>query len=159
MPFARPVYDLGPATLVDARLHAEALGMLLAGIDPWKFFGRTAAELAARFSRDDPSAGRFAVLLEGEIVGAVIVRYPFLRGAYLETLGLSETARGHGIGRAVIDWMAEEIAGEATNLWLCVTEWNVAARAVYERLGFVAVAPLPDLVADGTNEIFMRKRL
>jgi ribosomal protein S18 acetylase RimI-like enzyme len=160
MLFALPAYTLSPAvSLIGARAHAEALGLLLAGMDPWKAHGRTAAEMANRFTREDPSAGRFAILRDETIVGAVIVRYPFLRGAYLETLGLSEAARGAGIGSAIIGWMAAEIAGEAKNLWLCVTDWNEAARGFYRAQGFVEVAPLPDLSIEGTTEIFMRKKL
>jgi ribosomal protein S18 acetylase RimI-like enzyme len=160
MPFAFPAYDLASGiTLTDARPHADSLGAILARMDPWQAHGRTAAEMATRFSRNDPSAFRFAIRKDDVIVGAVIVRYPFLRGAYLETLGLSEAARGLGIGRAIIDWMAAEIAGEATNLWLCVTDWNEAARRFYRAQGFVEVVPLPDLSVEGMTEIFMRKRV
>jgi ribosomal protein S18 acetylase RimI-like enzyme len=160
MPFALLFYTLSPGiTLTDARPHADTLGAILAGMDPWRAHGRTATEMANRFKRDDPSAGRFAILANGKIVGAVIVRYPFLRGAYLETLGLSEAARGLGIGRAIIGWMEAEIADEAKNLWLCVTDWNEAARRFYRAQGFVEVAPLPDLSVEGMTEIFMRKRL
>jgi ribosomal protein S18 acetylase RimI-like enzyme len=160
MPFTLPAYTLSPSIhLVDATAHADTLGSLLADMEPWTSHERTQSEMAARFRKTDPSAGRFAILHDEAIVGAVIVRYPFLRGAYLETLGLSETSRGYGIARAIIDWMSTEIAGEATNLWLCVTDWNTSARAVYRRLGFEEVAQLPDLSMEGMTEIFMRKTL
>ena len=152
-------YDLGRCSLTEGTADADVLGALLAGIDPWKAHGRTAAVMADRFRRDDPSAGRFAIRAEGEIVGAVVVRFPFLRGAYLETLGLAETARGRGIGRAIIEWMEQEIAGEAANLWLCVTDWNEAARRFYRANGFSEVGLLPDLSVEGMTEVFMRKQL
>ncbi len=158
-PFSLNQYDLGETRLVDGKPYAVALGALLAGMDPWQAQGRSADEMARRFSRNDPSAGRFAILRDDTVIGAVIIRYPFLRGAYLETLGLNAEARGLGIGRAILDWMAREIEGEAQNLWLCVTDWNEAARGFYRRMGFVEVAPLPDLSIAGMTEIFMRKQL
>eukprot|EP01037_Dinobryon_pediforme_P034201 gene34201-40004_t len=166
MPAARPAppyslaaYDLGRCRLDDAAAHADALGRLMTSFDPWKTAWKDPAEMAERFRRDDPAARRFAILKGGRLVGAVIVRYPFLRGAYLEMLGLAPEARGSGIGGAVIDWMEAEVTGVARNLWLCVTDWNVAARRFYAAKGFGEVAPIPDLAVDGVTEIFMRKRI
>jgi ribosomal protein S18 acetylase RimI-like enzyme len=82
-----------------------------------------------------------------------------MRGPYIETIALFPEAQRRGIARRVIDWMAEEIHGEATNIWLCVTEWNAPARAAYSALGFVEIGPIPDLASVGHTEIFMRKPL
>jgi ribosomal protein S18 acetylase RimI-like enzyme len=158
-PFCLDRYDLGSAQLVEGRSHAAALGQLLAGMDPWRAHGRSAIDMAMRFTRDDPSAGRFGIVRDDILIGAVVVRYPFLRGAYLETLGLTEGSRGLGVGSAIIDWMAREIDGQANNLWLCVTDWNETARGFYRRMGFVEVGALPDLSTVGMTEIFMRKQL
>jgi ribosomal protein S18 acetylase RimI-like enzyme len=158
-PFSQSCYDLGPAELVDSPPHAETIGAILAAIDPWQRNGRTHAEMAARFRDPDPGVARFAVMRDDAVVGGIIVRFPFLKGAYLETLGLAATARGSGIGRAIIDWMGREIDGRANNLWLCVTEWNTPARAFYTMQGFTEVAPLPGLVVEDQAEILMRKQI
>lgn len=56
---------------------------------------------------------------------------------WLEDLFVSEAARRHGLGRAVvtaaIDRAAERGAGR---IELDTKEWNAAARALYESLGF-----------------------
>ncbi len=158
-PYDLAAYDLDRCRLDYAASHADALGKLMTGFDPWKTAWKDPAEMAERFRRNDPAARRFAILKDGRLVGAVIVRYPVLRGAYLEMLGLAPEARGAGIGGAVIDWMEAEVAGMARNLWLCVTDWNIAARRFYEAKGFGEVAPIPDLAVDGVTEIFMRKRI
>jgi ribosomal protein S18 acetylase RimI-like enzyme len=158
-PFSASEYDLGPARLVDSPPHADAIGVLLASIDPWLRNGRTAEAMASRFRDPDPGAARFAVMREGEVIGGVIIRFPVIRGAYLETLGLAASARSTGVGRAIIEWMAREVEDRAPNLWLCVTEWNTAARRFYERQGFTEVGLLPGLVTEDQTEIFMRKRL
>ncbi len=158
-PFSLPEYDLGPAILVDSPPHAETIGAILASIDPWLRNNRTTEAMAARFRDPDPGVARFAVMRGSEVVGGVIIRFPVIRGAYLETLGLAASARGTGIGRAIIDWMGREIEGRAQNLWLCVTEWNTDARRFYAANGFAAVAPLHGLVMEDQVEIFMRKRI
>jgi diamine N-acetyltransferase len=159
LPFAAVEHDLGVAQLCPAAPFAADIGAMLAGMDPWKRGGRTAALMADRFSRNDPSAYRFAICVDLEPVGAVMIRYPFMRGPYLETLGLAETARGRGIGDAVIDWMAREVQGQAANMWLCVSDWNGPARRFYARMGFEEIGPIPDLAVAGVDEIFMRKRI
>lgn len=158
-PFSDPHYDLGPSVLVDSPPYADAIGAILASIDPWHRNGRTADTMAARFRDPDPGVARFAVMHDGEVVGGAIIRFPVIRGAYLETLGLAASARGLGIGRAIIEWMAREVEDRAPNLWLCVSEWNTAARRFYEAQGFTEVGPLPGLVAEDQAEIFMRKRV
>ncbi|MDR3373917.1 MAG: GNAT family N-acetyltransferase [Ancalomicrobiaceae bacterium] len=167
-PFTSDTYDLTApedratviARLVAAAPLADTVGALLAGMDPWKRVGRTAEVMAERLRKDDPGAHRFAVMTpDAELLGAVIVRHPFLKGPYLEMLGLVSDARRRGIGRGVIDWMGANISGDERNLWLCVSRWNSPARRFYERVGFVEIGIIPDLVVPGTDEVFMRKTI
>jgi ribosomal protein S18 acetylase RimI-like enzyme len=167
-PFASETYDLTApedpetvvARLVAAAPLADACGALLAGMDPWKRVGRTAEVMAERLRKDDPGARRFAVTApDGELLGAVIVRHPFMKGPYLEMLGLVADARRRGIGRGVMDWMGANLSGDERNLWLCVSRWNSPARRFYERMGFVEIGIIPDLVMPGTDEVFMRKTI
>ena len=165
-PFAAPAYDLTTGrgervALTPVRDDAAALGALVAGVDPWRTSGWPAEAIAARLVAQEPGARTFAVRLEDRPVGAVIVGSPFMRGPYLELLALAETTHGRGIGRAIIDWMAGEVAAvpREANLWLCVSDWNAPAVGFYRAVGFVAVGPLPDLAVVGSTELFMRKVL
>ncbi|MBT9290136.1 GNAT family N-acetyltransferase [Prosthecodimorpha staleyi] len=163
--FAAGCYDIGgnrsdPLRLAPVDGYEAALGLALAAIDPWARVGRPAASLEAYWRRRDPTTFRFAILADGELAGAVAVRDPFMRGPYLELLAVLPAFQGHGIGRAVMDWLAGEgLKAGGSNLWLCVTDWNAPARAFYEGLGFEAVGPIPDLAVTGTTEIFLRRRL
>lgn len=160
-PFARRRHALGPVDLVP--LGPEAIPALAAGVaalDPWKRIGVAPEAWATRMAKTTPGGHRFVLEREGAAVGYLSIRHPFMRGPYLETIAVFAEARGHGIARAVIDWMAAEAAKDGEReLWLCVTEWNAPARAAYAALGFVEVAPLADLVAEGQSEIFMRRTL
>ena len=68
-------------------------------------------------------------------------------------------SQGLGIGAAVLDWMAREVAGRANSLWVCTSTFNTRALHFYERYGFVRVGNLDGLVAPGFTEILLRKRL
>ncbi len=160
-PFAPRRHALGPVDLVP--LTQESIPELaadVAALDPWKRIGVAPEAWAARMAKATPGGHRFVLEREGAAVGYLSIRHPFMRGPYLETIAVFPQAQGHGIARAVIDWMAAEAAKDGEReLWLCVTEWNVRARAAYAALGFVEVAPLADLVTDGQSEIFMRRTL
>lgn len=139
--------------------EAPALAARVVAIDPWARLGLPAAAMAERMTRPSPGPHRFVVERDGAVVGYVAVRHPFMRGPYLETIAIFPEAARRGLGRRVIEWMVREVEGLEANLWLCVTEWNAPARAAYAALGFVEIGPIPDLVAPGQSEIFMRKPL
>jgi ribosomal protein S18 acetylase RimI-like enzyme len=43
------------------------------------------------------------------------------------------------------------------NLWVCASSFNARALRFYERQGFTRAATLPGLVANGYDEILLRK--
>lgn len=156
-PFAAERYTLGDVELAPLHPDLDAIAEGLAAIDPWARVGRKPEAFRAALTKPLAATFRFSIRRGERCVGGLVVRYPFLRGPYIELIGLFPEAQGRGIARRVVEWMEHEVAGEATNLWLCVTDWNDAARAAYAALGFTEVGPLPQLAAGGTTEIFMRK--
>ncbi|MCE1236801.1 MAG: GNAT family N-acetyltransferase [Hyphomicrobiales bacterium] len=160
-PFAPRSHDLGDGiTLAPIPPEAvDALAARVVALDPWARAGVPAAALVERMTRPWAATHRFVVEREGAAVGYVSVRWPFMRGPYLENIAIFPEAQRRGLARRVIAWMGREVSGAEANLWLCVTEWNEPARATYRALGFVEVGPLADLTALGQNEIFMRKIL
>jgi diamine N-acetyltransferase len=139
---------------------AQSLGRDLAAIDPWARFGLSAARFAAFLAATEDGAVRFKIIADTERAGAVVVRYPWLGGPYLNILGVLPPFQGRGIGAAVLDWLeAEAHRAAARNTWLYVAGFNGRARALYERNGYRFAARLEDLVMEGEDEILMRKRL
>lgn len=138
--------------------HAEvpALAAALAAMEPWSSLGYGPDGLARYLGRDDPAARRMVAERQGRPAGLLVLRSPWLRGPYVELLAVLPEAQGGGLGRLLLDWAAGQ-GGD--NLWACVSAFNAAARAFYARAGFVEVAPLPDLVAAGQDEILLRRRL
>ena len=139
--------------------QATPLAAAVTAIDPWHRMAYRAEAMAAYLAARDPGTCRRAICRDGAIVGAVSVRYPWLRGPYLELLALLPGQQGTGIGAAVLHWMTAQAAGHANSAWVCASSFNDRALSFYRRHGFVRVGDLDDLVGPGFTEILLRKRL
>lgn len=160
VPYAANTYNLGEIRLTGyTEAEADVLGTGLAAIDPWLRMGYTARALAGYLRRPDPAAHRFAIRAGGALAGAIAVRNPWLRGPYLELLGVLSHAHRRGIGRTVMDWFEAEAPPSAGFLWVLCSDFNESALAFYRRCGFSEVTSLENLVADGFTEILLRKAL
>ena len=159
-PFTAPSYDIEGAELSPIEPDtAEALGAAIAAIEPWRTLGFGAPDLARFLAREERGARKLAIVTPGGVAGAVCLRHPFLRGAYLELLAILPAHQGRGLGHRIIDWTVAETSGRVGNLWTCVSAFNSRALAFFEKQGFRRVGALPDLVRDGFSEIFLRRRL
>jgi ribosomal protein S18 acetylase RimI-like enzyme len=163
-PFSAAPIELAAAGGVPARLlplEQRSCASLAAGIvamEPWSVMNYPADKLAAFLASPDASAARYVLSAKGEESGVVSVRHPWLKGPYLELLALLPEAQSQGIGSSIMAWF--ESAGlkhGARNLWVCASSFNARALRFYERHGFARAATLPALVADGYDEILLRK--
>jgi len=144
LPFATP----------SARPLAEAI----VAMEPWSVMNYPAESLAGLLAIPDAGVCRYVVSMDGADAGVVSIRFPWLKGPYLELLALLPIAQNQGIGGSIMTWFeATALAREARNLWVCASAFNVRGLAFYARHGFVAAAVVPGLVADGYDEILMRK--
>jgi GNAT superfamily N-acetyltransferase len=148
------IADLGVCQLREITPEDAAwAGPELAAREPWLTLGYAAAPLTTYLDRGDPCLARLTVWVGGERAGVVALRYPWLRGPFLELLAI--TRPGQGLGTAVVAWLARR---STDNLWTSCTSFNTAARRFYERQGFVEAAVIPDLIKPGFDEVLMRMR-
>jgi ribosomal protein S18 acetylase RimI-like enzyme len=143
-----------------SRAVAETLAPLLANIDPWARYAYTVAALASFLATEEADGPRYAIAVDRAIAGAVSIRKNWLRGPYLQFLGILPPYQNHGIGSSVLNWFENEAREtRAQNLWVAASEFNVRALSFYEKHGYGRVAVLTDLVVEGSSEILLRKRL
>ncbi len=83
-----------------------------------------------------------------------------LKYGYVATLDVAETARGRGVGRALMA-AAEETTQRAGGraMWLHVFAGNVPAIALYERQGYMRVGQEPGFYGAGFDALVYRKAL
>jgi ribosomal protein S18 acetylase RimI-like enzyme len=159
--FSRPVETLEDCLLTNGMSEGDAavLGAMLGGIDPWLALGISPKALAGYLLRDDPALRRYVVRVGDfdEIIGVICIRYPWLRGPYIELLGLSDGYQGKGLGWQILRWVESEARREARNLWVVTSSFNHKAQDFYRRHGFYEIGPLKGLVSRNADEILFRK--
>ncbi len=135
----------------------EAAVRMLAGSDPWKTLGYTATDLDSLF--DTMPQGREAIVIEhhGNVAGLALLRQRFLMGDYLELLVIAPSARGKGLGRALLTYLEGLVFARAKNLFVCVSDFNKEARRFYQKHGYQEIGPMPNFLIPGSAEILLRK--
>lgn len=166
-PFADPAVDLG--VLDDGRLASldalalDDVGQLaaaFAGMEPWRSYPFSVAALMSYLGAQEPGAPRLALRIDARTVGVIGLRLQWLRGPYVQFLGLLPQAQGAGLGRLALGYVeAEARRGSERNVWVAVSDFNRRAQSFYVRAGYEVAAELPGLVIEGRAEILMRKRL
>ena len=139
---------------------ARFLGNGFAAIDPWARYGFSADSLAAYLSKPEAGAPRYVIRIDGAIAGAIGMRDAWLRGPYLQFLGILPDFQAQGAGQLALAWFegTARARGER-NIWVAASEFNSTALKFYERHGFQRAARLDSLIDDGETEILLRKRL
>jgi diamine N-acetyltransferase len=163
-PFSAVPIELEATGCTPARLlplEQRSCASLAAGIvamEPWSVINYPADKLATFLASPDAGVARYVVSVKGEQSGVVSVRNPWLKGPYLELLALLPEAQNQGVGSSIMAWFESEgLKHGARNLWVCASSFNTRALRFYQRHGFARAATLPGLVADGYDEILLRK--
>ncbi|NLH50436.1 MAG: GNAT family N-acetyltransferase [Myxococcales bacterium] len=138
---------------------AGYLAIRLSAMDPWKTLGSEPAGLENYLRRPDAALRRFTVEIDDRPCAVLAVRYPWLRGSFLEILAVSEGWHGQGIGGALLAWLEKQAARLAPNLWVTVSSFNEPALAFYRARGYADAAVLPGLLRPEFDEILLRKGL
>ncbi len=145
--------EIGEATAAEREWCAR----LMASSEPWITLGRSLDVLLP--AALDPAYVVLVARLAGEPCGFIRVHPRGVAGSpYVASVAVAESARGRGVGKALLDAVEARWKG-ARYVFLCVSDFNVRARSLYERHGYRLVGTLPDYVVDGRAELLMARRL
>jgi diamine N-acetyltransferase len=137
---------------------APKLAEAIVAMPPWSAMSYPADAMARFLASSADGASRFLIEVDGAEAGTVAVRHPWLKGPYLELLALLPPFQRRGIGAGIMSWFEQAGRGlGARNLWVCASSFNDGALRFYQRHGFRPAATLPGLVAEGYEEILLRK--
>ena len=161
LPFDRLKWVWGSLELrtQSSEAEIEVLADAFSQMNPWKRLGFSKASLKRYLLDQQPGRTRVSVYASETLIGVLVIRYPWLRGPFIEFMGFLEEAQRKGYGREVFLWVESEIQGHAQNLWITASAFNEAALTAYERMGFSRVGILEDLVTKNENEVLLRKKL
>lgn len=155
-------FDLGGGFSARPLLPSESapLAAAFATMEPWRRYRCDAAELEAYAAQVEPGAPRLALLAGEHLAGLIGLRWAWLRGPYLQFLGILPAFQAQGAGSSVLSWLEREATARGErNLFVCVSDFNAPARRFYEAHGFREVGTLPHLVKHGLTEILLRRQL
>jgi ribosomal-protein-alanine N-acetyltransferase len=137
-------------------VDAETCARLLLPSDPWKSLGYGPREAGA-IAKASSEGNTLVARVGGAIVGFTLSQPGFLGGEYLKILVVDAAHRSKGIGARLMAQLEADVFARASNLFLCVSDFNAEARAFYRRLGYTEVGALTDFLVKGASEILMRK--
>lgn len=160
-PFTHTHYTLKSCELCTLAPPAVTLlSQHLSQMSPWNVLSYTADQLSTYLLSTDPGLYKYQIMVEKQVVGIVCIRYPWLRGAYLELIAIYPQWQQQGIGPQIICWFEQELNyATLKNLWVLVSSFNEKAKLFYQRAGFKEIGPVEDLVKIGYTEILLRKML
>lgn len=155
-PSRQRCFDIRPLSATGAA--ALAAGMVR--IDPWARLGFETEKLVAAMASDDGRVVSLEARVDGAPAGLITYLPGWLYGPYIRLLAVLPRAQGRGLGRALVDRLADDTRklGQA-NIWVCASAFNRDAVAFYERLGFRRIGMLDGLVVANEDEVLLRWRL
>lgn len=122
-------YDHPDARRLTQALRAEQLGLYGFADDP---------DTTPEADFDPPSGGLFLIARQdGEPIGRGEIRLHDEHTAEIKRMCVAEQARGHGIGRYILDCLERHAAARgATRIILETGKYNTAALGLYHRAGY-----------------------
>ena len=137
--------------------EVEVCARMMASSEPWITLLRDYAESVKTLSI--PSKEVYLAMVNGEIVGFIILNMQGAFSGYIQTVCVAPEWRNKGIGNRLLAFAEERILRETPNVFMCVSSFNKDARRLYQRLGYEVVGELKDYLVAGHSEILLRKTI
>lgn len=148
--------ELVPFTASDARELAHRF----AGMLPWSRYPLSSAALEKYLGAHEVGAPRYSLRVSDAPAGALGLRLNWLRGPYIQFLGIIPEFQKSGLGAAILERVVAEARTHAErNVWVAASSFNTQALRFYERHGFERAASFDGLIQDSIDEVLLRKRL
>ena len=95
----------------------------------------------------------------GNCVGYIwfTLKGTFYRFPYLLNIAVRKDLRGRGIGKKLLALFEEKGFAKSSRLFLLVSDFNAAAKRLYQAIGYKEVGVIPNLIKQGVAEHIMMK--
>ncbi|MEN8204173.1 MAG: GNAT family N-acetyltransferase [Bacteroidota bacterium] len=130
---------------------------IMAGSEPWLTLGLSVDQVLRTLN--DPLNEVFAAFVKDEIVGTIVIQTKGAFSGYLKSIAVKQAWRGNKLGEQMMAFTEKEIFSTCTNLFLCVSSFNVNAQKFYLKLGYEKIGVLKNYLVEGHDEILMRKTI
>lgn len=137
--------------------EAHVCAQLMATSEPWITLRRSYDDSIVMLN--DPVREVYVGIVDGEVVGFIILRMDGAFVGYIQTVAVAPQYRGRGIGTDLIKYAEERIFRETPNVFINASSFNPGAKRLYDRLGYEVVGELKDYIVSGHSEILLRKTI
>jgi ribosomal protein S18 acetylase RimI-like enzyme len=135
--------------------EAEICARMMERSEPWRSLGTTYGALFDLMR--NPARERYVAAPDQRIAGFVVISMTGTLAGYIQSICVAPGNRSSGIGRLLMTHAEARIFRDAPNVFLMVSDFNVAAREFYDRLGYQTIGAIPEYLIAGHAEILMRK--
>jgi ribosomal protein S18 acetylase RimI-like enzyme len=136
-------------------LNFAACAKMMSETDPWITLGMKYDQCLKAF---DGSCKEVYVIEDRlGIAGFVIIQICGTFSGYIQTICISETYRGKGLGTKLLRFCEQRILKFSPNVFICVSSFNKGAIKLYYDFGFKLVGELDNFVIEGFTELLLRK--
>ena len=131
---------------------------LMSASEPWITLRRSYPECYKACT--DEACTLYVAHDEKQPCGFVLLHPKGVAGSpYVRSIAVAPEFRGKGVGCCLLGFAEDLFRDHARYIFLCVSSFNLRAKALYERQGYSVVGELVDYVIDGASEMLMHKRL
>jgi len=159
----RPMSACTPRMTPLSEKDIDMCARLMATSEPWSRYGLSFDAARALWRGALQHDADVVVAHQNDLVRGFawcVTHGGFSLSGYLKLLGVSQEARGRGIGGALPAYVERRAVAEGQHdLLLLVSDFNAPAQHFYQAHGYQEVGALTDYVCPGITELIYRKRL
>ena len=137
--------------------EVDACATIMSTSEPWITLRRSYDDSIPLLR--DPAREVYVALDGDRVRGFVSLQMRGPLSGYIHTVAVRADERGRGLGSALIAFAEQRIFTESPNVFLCVSNFNTKAQALYERLGYERIGVLKDYFVRGYDEWLLRKTI
>lgn len=150
----------GPASIVRSATAADAPSALACVTEAFEPYVERIGRAPAPMLLDYPTLiaeGRVWVAELNSQLGGVLVQYETQDGFYIDTVAVSASCRGTGVGRALLEFAEAEAARRGfKSIDLCTNSKMTENQVLYPKIGYVEYDRRTEA---GYDRVFYRKTL
>jgi len=128
---------------------------IMCSADPWITLKKDYTQCLKAF--EGPEKEIYAAIEDNKLLGIIILQLTGSFKGYIQTVAVAADARGLGIGTALVQFAENRIFKISPNVFICVSSFNQKAQQLYFKLGYEQVGLLKNFIADGFDELLLRK--
>jgi ribosomal protein S18 acetylase RimI-like enzyme len=125
--------------------------------EPWISLGMNMDQCLLAFQGNEKTI--YTLTAADSIQGFIILQQSGTFKGYIQTICIKPEERGKGYGTALLQFAEALIFQYSPNIFICVSNFNNKALALYQKFGFEIVGQLPNFVKEGFTEILCRKTI